>query len=1817
MADFKISRFKYTWKGEWQAGRRYNRDDVVSFGSKIYASLEPHVANQDFYVDLEFFNTDIPPVAEPRWEVMAEGVSWLGPWEPDYYYKVGDAVRVSGTIYICVDAHTSASSESAFITQTAFWTIQLAAIKWQDTWTVSQVYNVGDVVRYGGKIYRCILGHQSANSIDDGLEVNQAEWTEVSVSEDWKGDWTVNTKYKVNDIVKYGGILYKCDVGHESAGSGLAGLAADLGKWSVFNDGVQFLGAFVLDTIYKPNDVVKYGSYLYICNTFHQASVFDPLKWTIYCPGQEYDNTWNTTVVYQTGDIVKYGGNLYVSNDFQAANNPATSSQWTLLFENSRIVGDWDRYHSYLIGDVVRRGGNLYIAKTDSLNQDPDFLDDGSTTNEEYWKLIIPGIRWRGVWELGSTYIVGDTVVWIGSSYRCLDKHVATNLNRPDDDPEDGSTLQGRYWAPIVEGNVSNRMKLVGDLKTFGPTEDGSTTGLTSLEISTQGKALTVYNGEPSWQYMMDNASVYYVAEFGEDIPTSGTSPQNPWRTVRYALENVTGVATIFVRTGIYEEILPLRVPAFVSLVGDELRSTVIKPSPTVFTTTYVARILAAAEYIKDISTFIIQEEAIGTDDEGSPAFGTVLRGDVSQDFSGTAVGNDEALIINSLLNQFIDRLGTQNQASLSSTNSFTLNAGRLNARTQMINNRAFIKNETLLYLETYFEDSALNPADVPVSYERDLDRILDAVIYDIGYIGNYSTITAANYFINGSNETANKAENMFLLRDGTGIRNMTLVGLEGQLGALNEYLSRRPTAGAYASLDPGWGSNDNSAWVGTKSPYVQNVSTFGTACVGLKIDGNLHAGGNQTIVCNDFTQILSDGIGVWANGPGKTEAVSVFCYYNHIGYLSTQGGRIRGTNGNCSYGTYGAVSEGFNITEDPIQATVNNRYYEADVAQILCNNGNLIKFFYSNAGVNYSSGTFAISGAGINGSVEMDEFRDGAVYEARIADPGDSTAAGGLGYLFNTNASQGGNNISVVLAGSDTAEPEEYKEMRLILTQGTGTGQYGYIAEFDDTGKTAWIAKESKPTVTASVTTSSGNRITLSTTEELAVDDPIIFTGTVFGNIQNETVYYVKTIHNGTQITVSTSAGGLAYNLINATGTMIQHCLGWEHLIEGTPIETVLDSTSNYTIEARVTFSSPGFTSSAGTINVERQWTSITASPNKFVAVALDTNIAAYSANGTTWSNTTLPSLALWTKVKYVGSVYMAFASGGQAARSTDGITWTSMTMSSTAEWRDVTYGENKWVAIAGGGTKAAYSTDGITWIASTLPEGADWNAIEYGKGKFVTIAASDSSTGVAFAYSDNGTTWTAGSIPTGSIALSYGNGRFVALSGGYAGATEVSVSFDGVTWTEGTIQAADWRAIKYAQGLFIAVATGSAVVAVSKDGVLWEYQNIAASGPWCDITFGNMILPSKFLVIGGLTANSNLLRFIATGKQAQARAVVVAGRVSEIRIWEPGSGYTSAPVLSLTDPNASAEVTLGVRIGNGVIANPSIVNAGSAYATSSTRAIITGNGYKDQYQVGDEVIVENLTRIPGPGDALRFSSIDDYIYKLLDVTILGGTLGNYSARLQVAKALDRDEAPEHGTSIFIRQLYSQVRLTGHDFLDIGLGNFEQTNYPDTLNPEGTVPAPEDEIKENNTGRVFYTSTDQDGNFRVGELFAVEQSTGTVTLNADFFQFEGLEELQLGGVTVGGTGVVIREFSTDDTFTADSNNILPTQKAIRSYINSRVSGGGADAITGQLTAGVVRVGPDLITTTTGDELIILNRVNFKGGIDGDWLTQSFFMSAG
>ena len=40
------------------------------------------------------------------------------------------------------------------------------------------------------------------------LETDQAKWDLFAEGSDWKNNWEINTVYKVNDIVKYGGNIY-------------------------------------------------------------------------------------------------------------------------------------------------------------------------------------------------------------------------------------------------------------------------------------------------------------------------------------------------------------------------------------------------------------------------------------------------------------------------------------------------------------------------------------------------------------------------------------------------------------------------------------------------------------------------------------------------------------------------------------------------------------------------------------------------------------------------------------------------------------------------------------------------------------------------------------------------------------------------------------------------------------------------------------------------------------------------------------------------------------------------------------------------------------------------------------------------------------------------------------------------------------------------------------------------------------------------------------------------------------------------------------------------------------------------------------------------------------------------------------------------------------------------------------------------------------------------------------------------------------------------------------------------------------------------
>ena len=129
--------------------------------------------------------------------------------------------------------------------------------------------------------------------------------------------------------------------------------------------------------------------------------------------------------------------------------------------------------------------------------------------------------------------------------------------------------------------------------------------------------------------------------------------------------------------------------------------------------------------------------------------------------------------------------------------------------------------------------------------------------------------------------------------------------------------------------------------------------------------------------------------------------------------------------------------------------------------------------------------------------------------------------------------------------------------------------------------------------------------------------------------------------------------------------------------------------------------------------------------------------------------------------------------------------------------------------------------------------------------------------------------------------------------------------------------------------------------------------------------------------------------------------------------------------------------------------------------------------------------------------------------------------------------------------------ELSSNARLTGHDFLSIGVGNKVETNYPN-VNEANVVQG--NETNNFGPGRVFFVSTDQGGNFRVGDFFSVNQLTGAATLDASAFNLSGLTELRLGSLG-GQIGEAINEFSSDETMSGNSNTACPTELAVRGYI--------------------------------------------------------------
>lgn len=124
-----------------------------------------------------------------------------------------------------------------------------------------------------------------------------------------------------------------------------------------------------------------------------------------------------------------------------------------------------------------------------------------------------------------------------------------------------------------------------------------------------------------------------------------------------------------------------------------------------------------------------------------------------------------------------------------------------------------------------------------------------------------------------------------------------------------------------------------------------------------------------------------------------------------------------------------------------------------------------------------------------------------------------------------------------------------------------------------------------------------------------------------------------------------------------------------------------------------------------------------------------------------------------------------------------------------------------------------------------------------------------------------------------------------------------------------------------------------------------------------------------------------------------------------------------------------------------------------------------------------------------------------------------------------------------------------STVNSSSHTFEYVGTG-INYTAFPQN----GGITDVSKQNVEVNSGKTYVSATDQSGNFSVGPFFNVNLRSGKVTFNGSV-ALGVLDSLQLKG----SPGVPIFEFSPDNDLggpVGRSDTVLPTQKAVRDYIN-------------------------------------------------------------
>ena len=191
----------------------------------------------------------------------------------------------------------------------------------------------------------------------------------------------------------------------------------------------------------------------------------------------------------------------------------------------------------------------------------------------------------------------------------------------------------------------------------------------------------------------------------------------------------------------------------------------------------------------------------------------------------------------------------------------------------------------------------------------------------------------------------------------------------------------------------------------------------------------------------------------------------------------------------------------------------------------------------------------------------------------------------------------------------------------------------------------------------------------------------------------------------------------------------------------------------------------------------------------------------------------------------------------------------------------------------------------------------------------------------------------------------------------------------------------------------------------------------------------------------------------------------------VDKIVVGSAGTGYSTPPTITISEP----EPAWGVK----ATATPSIIGT----SVDEIEMISNGRAYTT------EPIVTFSAPDSGINTATGTAKLIPTYYAVKSSTPISSGICTVTLNENIPYVVGVGTV-----SPFYKQ--SRILATSHSFEYVGAG----TNIDNAMPSAGGVPIQENETDSRKGGLVVYTSTDQGGNFRIGEGVQVDQLTGTIS---------------------------------------------------------------------------------------------------------------------